>query len=440
MARRGWNRREFLQETPDRETPWPCDNPRCKEALHVNSPVAESGLPLWRFIPALGLAQVIAWGSLYYSIAVLGRPMGASLGLSQTVVYGGFTLALLLSGVVAPVVGRRIDGYGGRDVLSFAALLGAGAFATLAFAESPAGFFLGWALAGLAMGCGLYDAVMAALNQLAPGPRLRRAVTALTLIGGFASTVFWPLSHWLTTTWDWRLACAVFAGLHLLVCLPLYRMALPAARADAPLRALRASGLPRQGPSFWWLAGAFALVSFTFAVLSAHLVALLGAAGLDEADAILAGSLFGPMQVLARIVEYAVAPRVRAVSVGTVSFVLMGFALWLLTGIDGDRQQAFLFAACYGASNGTLTIVRGTVPAELFGREHYGALLGRLALPSFFAKACAPFLFALMLASGLSHAFSTWTLAAIGTLALLSYEVARRYGARSRSPGGARSA
>lgn len=399
----------------------------------MNSPAAESGPSLWRFIPALGVAQVIAWGSLYYSIAVLGRPMGTSLGLPQTVVYGGFTLALLLSGVVAPVVGRRIDRYGGRGVLSLAALLGTAAFATLALAESRGPFFLGWALAGLAMGCGLYDAAMAALNQLAPGPRLRRAVTALTLIGGFASTVFWPLSHWLATTWDWRSACAVFAGLHLFVCLPLYRYALPAPRGDAPLRARRPPRLPRQGPAFWWLASAFALVSFAFAVLSAHLVALLGAAGIAETDAILAGTLFGPMQVLARIVEYAVAPRVRAVSVGSVSFLLMGLALWLLTGVDGDRSQALLFAACYGASNGTLTIVRGTVPAELFGREHYGALLGRLALPSFFAKACAPFLFSLMLASGVSHAFSTWTLAAVGGLALLSYEVARRCTVPSRS-------
>jgi len=406
-----------------------------KRALCVSTSLSDSGPPLLRFIPALGVAQVIAWGSLYYSIAVLARPMGASLGLPQTVVYGGYTLALLLSGVVAPAVGRRIDRGGGRDVLSLAALLGAAAFATLACAESRALYFLGWALAGLAMGCGLYDAAMAALNQLAPGTKLRRAVTALTLIGGFASTVFWPLSHWLVTSWDWRVACAVFAGLHLCVCLPLYRYALPAARVVAPSRARSPTPLPRQGAAFWWLAGAFALVSFAFAVLSAHLVALLGDAGITEADAILVGTLFGPMQVVARIVEFSVASRVRAVSVGTVSFLLMALALWLLTGIDGNRTQAFLFAACYGASNGTLTIVRGTVPAELFGRAHYGALLGRLALPSFFAKAFAPFLFSVMLATGVSHTFSTWTLATVGGLALLSYEVARRGGIRSRNPG-----
>lgn len=382
---------------------------------------------LRRIIPALGVAQVIAWGSLYYSIAVLGGPMGASLGLSQPLVYGGFTLALLLSGAVAPWVGRRIDHLGGRDVLSAAALLGAASFATLALASSVAVFFVGWALAGLAMGCGLYDAAMAALHIRVPGRDYRRAVTALTLIAGFASTVFWPLSYWLVTHWDWRTACAVFAVLHLAVCLPLYRLAVPGpvprdGASGAPAR----PPMPPPGPAFWWLAAAFAGVSFAFAVLSAHLIALLGDAGIGVDDAILVGALFGPMQVAARIVEFSVAPRVRAVSVGTVAFALMAVALLLLTGIDGSRAQAFLFAACYGASNGILTIVRGTVPAELFGREHYGALLGRLALPSFFAKACAPFLFSVLLAAGTSQVAATWGMAAAGVGALGCYQLARR--------------
>jgi predicted MFS family arabinose efflux permease len=382
---------------------------------------------LRRLIPALGIAQVIAWGSLYYSIAVLGAPMGGSLGLSRPVVYGGFTLALLLSGAIAPAVGRWIDRRGGRDALSAAALCGGLAFVLLAVADSPIVYFLGWACAGLAMGCGLYDAAMAALNALVPGGQYRRAVTALTLIGGFASTVFWPLAHWLETTWDWRTACWVFAALQFGLCLPLYRYALPAAPArTGPAATARRAPRPARGADFWWLAAAFALVSFAFSVLSAHLVALLGDAGISAGDAILVGALFGPMQVAARIVEYAVAPRVRAVSVGSVAFVLMALALGLLCGIDGERWRAFLFAACYGASNGILTIVRGTVPAELFGRDNYGALLGQLALPSFFAKALAPLLFAAVLAAGASHAVATSTLAAVGACALLCYERARR--------------
>jgi MFS family permease len=396
----------------------------------VRDPLSQSGGPPLRlrsFIPALGIAQIIAWGSLYYSIAVLGGPMGESLGLSRPEVYGGFTLALLLSGAVAPAVGRLIDRRGGRDALSAAAVLGGLAFGVLALAESTATYFLGWALAGLAMGCGLYDAAMATLNMMVPGTEYRRAVTALTLLGGFASTVFWPLSHWLVTTWDWRTACTVFALLQFTVCLPLYRWAVPApVRHAATHTAPARPRMPPPGPGFLWLAAAFALVSFAFSVLSAHLIELLGDAGIDEADAILVGALFGPMQVAARIVEFSVAPRVRAVSVGSVAFALMAVALLLLCQVDSERHLAFLFAACYGASNGILTIVRGTVPAELFGREHYGTLLGRLALPSFFAKALAPFLFAAMLAAGASHTLAVWTLAATGACALFSYQMARR--------------
>jgi MFS family permease len=396
----------------------------------VTDSLSQSGAPrprLRRFIPALGIAQVIAWGSLYYSIAVLGGPMGESLGLSRPAIYGGFTLALLLSGAVAPAVGRLIDHRGGRDALSAAAVLGGLAFGVLALAESTVTYFLGWALAGLAMGCGLYDAAMATLNMMVPGQDYRRAVTALTLIGGFASTVFWPLSHWLATTWDWRTACAVFAALQFAVCLPLYRWAVPGpARHAAAHPAHARPRMPPIGPGFLWLAAAFALVSFAFSVLSAHLIDLLGDAGIAEADASLVGALFGPMQVAARIVEFSVAPRVRAVSVGSVAFGLMAVALLVLCSVDGERSLAFLFAACYGASNGILTIVRGTVPAELFGREHYGALLGKLALPSFFAKALAPFVFAAMLDAGATHALATWTLAATGACALVSYQMARR--------------
>lgn len=399
----------------------------CETLTTVSEALPTVPIPLRRIIPPLGVAQIIAWGSLYYSIAVLGGPMGESLGLSQPMVYGGFTIALLLSGGVAPWVGRRIDRFGGRDVLTAAALLGAASFATLALAESVVPFFIGWALAGLSMGCGLYDAAMAALNIMVPGHTYRRAVTALTLIAGFASTVFWPLSHWLVTHWDWRTACAVFAMLHLGVCLPLYRRVVPGpVPRDGDGTPHARPPMPNPGPAFWWLGAAFAGVSFAFAVLSAHLVKLLGDAGISAEDAILVGALFGPMQVAARIVEFSVAPRVRAVSVGTVAFVLMAVALLLLTGIDGSRAQAFLFAASYGASNGILTIVRGTVPAELFGREHYGALLGRLALPSFFAKAGAPFLFSVLLATGTSQAVATWGLAAVGAAALVCYQMARR--------------
>ena len=380
----------------------------------------------WR-IPALGIAQIIAWGSLYYAIAVLAAPMGDALQLSKAWIFGGFTVALLVSGALTPWAGRRIDRDGGRSTLAFSALAGGLAFALLSSAQGPWSYLLAWMVAGCAMGFGLYDAVMAVLNRLAPGARYRRAVTALTLFGGFASTVFWPLSHFLVTNTDWRMTCQIYALLLWGLCLPLYLLAIPRL-APAPIvpRAADAPAPPaRSQRRFAALAVAFALVSFAFSVLSAHLIDLLGDAGISSSDAILIGAAFGPMQVAARVVEYVFAPHLRAVTVGRIAFVLMAAALLTLSAVDGQRWLAFGFALLYGASNGILTIVRGTVPAELFGREAYGALLGELARPSFVAKSVAPLLFALMLSLGVSHDSAMLGLAAVGALALIAYELAR---------------
>ena len=380
----------------------------------------------WR-IPALGIAQIVAWGSLYYAIAVLAAPMADALQLSKTQIFGGFTAALLVSGALTPWAGRRIDRDGGRSTLALSALAGGLAFALLANAQGIWSYLLAWAVAGFAMGFGLYDAVMAVLNRLAPGARYRRAVTALTLFGGFASTVFWPLSHFLVVNTDWRMTCEVYALLLWGVCLPLYLFAIPRLplSSQAPRAVDAPPPRPRSRRRFAALAAAFALVSFAFSVLSAHLIDLLGDAGISSSDAILIGAAFGPTQVAARVLEYVFAPRLRAVTVGRIAFGLMAAALLTLAAVDGQRWLAFTFALLYGASNGILTIVRGTVPAELFGRDAYGALLGELARPSFVAKSVAPLLFALLLAAGVSHDGAMLGLALVGALAFIAYELAR---------------
>lgn len=397
-------------------------------------------LRLWRVIPAIGIAQIIAWGSLYYSIAVLAGPIGRTLALGKPMIFGAFTIALVISGVLSPYAGRWIDARGGQPVLGLASVLGAGAFALIAVAQGPLVFTLGWIVAGVAMAFGLYDAAMATLNVLVPGAGYRRAVTALTLFGGFASTVFWPLTYWLNETVGWRETCILYALLHLCVCLPLYRLALPRTAVAHPHANGSAARPPHRPaaptPSFVWLAVAFALGSFTFSVLSVHLISLLTTAGITESDAILVGALIGPMQVLARMIEFVFARELRAVTVGTIAFSLMFAALISLAFVDGERVHAFLFAALYGASNGIMTIIRGTVPAELFGRAGFGALLGRLAMPSFLAKAFAPVAFSLLLAAGLAHSHALWLLILCGASASLCFELARRQAVAADAPAG----
>jgi MFS family permease len=392
---------------------------------------------LARLIPALGVAQIVSWGSLFYAIAVLGEAMRAELQISATWLFGAFTVGLLLSGVVSPAVGRLVDTRGGRFVLSWGSALGALALGTIAVADGLPVLFLGWALAGLAMAACLYDPAFATLHQLT-GSAYRRAVTALTLFGGFASTVFWPLSQWLLERVGWRETLWIYAGIHLALCLPLHLAFLPAGARDIALEvddsAHAASGVAANTPRaaagglYYGLAGAFAIAAFLSATLSAHLITLLKSAGLAARDAVLIASLIGPMQVAGRIAEFAFASRLAAVSVGALAFGLMIAGLLCLVAVDALPAAAILFAVLYGWSNGLMTIVRGTVPAVLFGRRNYGALLGRLALPAFFAKAVAPVAFTSVLALGLSRGAALWSLVAVSAAAIIAYGLAVRRG------------
>jgi MFS family permease len=403
--------------------------------------VASSGerattIRLTRLISALGVAQIISWGTLFYAIAVLGEAMRGELGISATWLFGAFTVGLLISGIVSPAVGGLVDAQGGRFVLSWGSVVGAVALALIASARGLPVLFLGWTLAGVAMAACLYDPAFATLHQLA-GTNYRRAVTALTLFGGFASTVFWPASQWLLDSVGWREALWIYAALHLTVCLPLHLAFVPAhapaAATDAEIavdaHAVPGVAAPRRTSgrvSYVWLAAAFSVAAFLAATLSAHLIALLKAAGLTARDAVLVSSLIGPMQVVGRIAEFTFAGRLSPLSVGALAFGLMTAGLACLALIDGLSAMAFTFAVLYGWSNGVMTIVRGTVPAVLFGRRNYGALLGRLALPAFVAKAVAPVAFTLVLAANLPRDTALWSLVVAALVAQGAYRLATR--------------
>ena len=394
---------------------------------------------LWRRVCALGVAQIVSWGTLFYTIAVLGGAMRADTGASDLWLFGSFTGGLFLSGLVSPLVGRQIDASGGRRVLAAGSLTGALACAVLATAQGPLSLAAGWLLAGVAMAACLYDPAFATLHQIA-GMSYRRAVTALTLFGGFASTVFWPLSQYLLDTVGWRQTFAIYAALHLLVCLPLHVASVPRGRGAwerTPATDPDVASRPHAGPTFVWLAAALALAAFISSAIAAHLIGLLTATGLSARDAVLIGSLIGPMQVAGRVMEFAFNRHVRALAMGTFAFALMAGALAVFTQVHGIWIVALAFAIPYGWANGIMTIVRGTVPAELFGHREYGALLGRLALPQFVLKAVAPFALTLLFAVDPQRTYSPYALLALGLLALGAYAAAvasaRRPGATPRA-------
>lgn len=185
-----------------------------------------------------------------------------------------------------------------------------------------------------------------------------------------------------------------------------------------------------------WLALAMSVTSFVAVAVSAHLMTLLGASGLAARDAVLIGSMIGPMQVAGRIVEYGAARNVAATSTGTFAFALMAVALCVLTQVHGTWIVALAFVIAYGWANGVFTIVRGTVPRALFGAQGYGSLLGRLARPQFFARAVAPVTLSLVQSIDPSRRVAPYLLAALGVAALVAYRRALRLAARVAAGGG----
>lgn len=353
-----------------------------------------------RAVALLGVTQIIGYATLMYSVVLAVPQISDSFGWSRAFGLGGFSLALIVAGLASPRVGRLIEHFGGRGVMASGSAIAALGLAAMAVVDGPVSYLLVWSVLGLGMAATLYDPAFATLGSLFAG-RARRLITLLTLIAGFASTIGWPTTLYLLETLGWRDTYLVFAAVTALVALPLHLL-LP--RAVAPDAVSRANPPPVSTVEtvgifcderlrrrvFVLLAIAFSSAAFQFVGLSAHLLALLADLGMPAAAAVLVGTLIGPSQVGARILELACARNVSPLAVGLASgaVILLAFALLFLIGVDGT--SAAVFAVLYGGSNGLSTIVRGTLPLYLFGAEGYAALLGRIARPVLIVGALAP--------------------------------------------------
>lgn len=344
----------------------------------------------WPVIAALGVVQILAWGSSYYLLAVLARPIARDTGWSYALVIGGVSLGLLVAGAVSIRVGRAIEARGGRRVLAASAMLLAAGLALMAAAPSLLVYFAAWILIGAGMGAGLYDAAFSTLGRLY-GAGARSAITQLTLWGGFASTACWPLSAWLVEAVGWRGACLAYAGLHLAVTLPLVLLMIPREASRLPAVDPHAAAVAGTAPGRALLAGLLAAVLTSAgaiaAIWSVHLIEILRAGGIGLAAAVALGALVGPAQVGARVVEMASGGRHHPIWTLAVAAALIAAGLALLWSGVGALAIAMV---AYGAGNGVWSIARGTLPLALFGAHGYAVLMGRLAMPSLLAQALAP--------------------------------------------------
>jgi hypothetical protein len=371
-------------------------------------------------IVALGITQIIAYGTLYYSFSILAPDMAKDLGWSKEWVFAALSAALLVGGLIAPWFGRMIDRHGAGRMMTAGSILAAAALVACAAAPNAA-FFVA-ALIGVEVASNLvqYGAAFALLVQLGP-QTAPRSITYLTLIGGFASTAFWPITTALHHHLSWQEIYLVFAGLNLVICVPLHGwlsrgLTLSRARADgAPVTAAGRLPPEHRRRGFVLMVVGFALQSLVAAAILVHMVPLLAGLGLGASAAIV-GSLFGPSQVASRVINMVFGRNLSPVVLAVIAAILMPVGVIVLALTAPSLLGATIFAILFGLGNGLFSIVVGTLPLHLFGSDGYGRLQGKVSSARLVVSAVAPFALAL----GMAEAGVTPSLAATAVLGLLA--------------------
>lgn len=358
--------------------------------------------PAVRATAGLGITQIIGWGTTFLMPSVLGRPIERDLGLPSEIVYGGITVMFGVGALFAPRVGRLLDRTGARSVMAVGSIFYALSLAALSFSQGLVSYLLCWAAMGIASTLALNTPASIALAQVA-GARARQAIAVLAIVGGFASTVFWPVSEALELFFGWRGVLLIYAAVHLAVCAPVHLLVLP----GRPLVSTQAGGGTVAAPPpseqtrriFLLLAIAFSCGAFIFTGFIVHAIGVMRGLGHDPASALLLASLIGPAQVAVRVVELVFGHR-YAISTSTLfaaAVLPLGLGLAFLAG--GNFAVALLCLVTYGIANGLKAVLRATLPLALFGRAQFGTYLGRLALPQGIVSAAAPPVLATVMAN-----------------------------------------
>ena len=391
---------------------------------------------------ALALAQLVSWGSVYYSFSLLVVPMERSMGWSRTSTNAALSVGLLVSGVAAYPIGRWIDHGLGRRVMAIGSITAAAMLLLWADAHSLTILFVAWIGLGIAMAATFYDPVFAVVTHRYPRS-FRTKITLITLVAGFASTVFIPLTQFLVGSIGWRTSLVALAAFNLAICLPIHVLAIRSSRADAgqlpdsaevkrandaaTRRALRT-------PTFWALAVCFTAYYATFAALTFHLVPLMVERGVSNAVLVTTMALIGPAQVAARALWFTAGRSVHVSTVGVIVVTLFPLSTIILICASKSAALLWLFAFCYGAANGMMTILRGTIVQDLMWTEGFGAVSGMLSFPSNVAKGIAPIAAASIWSFSHGYVAVEWTVFVVSILSAIAFFVAVRVSRHATQP------
>ena len=389
---------------------------------------AAAALPSRHIVWTLGVTEVISWGTLYFAFTVFLEPMHQALGFSKPFLAGGFSLGLLVWAMCSFAVGRLLDRVPARKVMSVGSVLAGIGLLLWAWCPSPAMFLLMWIPLGLAMASTLYEPAFVVLRQ-AYGDGYQKPIVHVTLLAGFASTIFIPLAQWLVLHLGWRETLLVFAALNLCVCAPLHarlRFAVHPtySHAAAPLAGAASSGIARttlRQPVFWAVVLAFTATAVIASLLGAHLIPMLTEKGMPVAQQLIVAALIGPAQVAGRL-AMARLPISHPVRLSMPVYVVMSVGLVCLA--LGDGYWLMLAVICYGCANGVNTMLRAMAMPELISRHHYATLNGLMMTPVLLMQAAAPWFGALLWRAAGGYWLMLWVMVALALGALGAFAFA----------------
>jgi MFS family permease len=385
----------------------------------------------WLRISALAFSQLVAWGTLYYAFAVIIGPMGAETGWTKPQMNGALSVGLAVSAMSAYPVGRWIDAHGGRGLMAAGALLGALSLVLWSLITELWQLYAVWIMIGTASAMTLYEAAFAVTARMLPG-NYRRGITAITLLGGLASTAFIPLTHWLTQSLDWRQSLLVLALIELGICATTALLILP--RASPPPVSAKPFAAPAQRtvmlarvvshPVFWLLIISYVSYAFFYTSVLFNLLPMLDGYGFTAASAVALYSMIGPAQVTGRLCVFAVDRVFPTAVAGLVGTLLPILAMIVLVSFNPQSHWSFLFPILFGAGLGIKTLVQATAAPEFLGEKEYGALQGIIMLPVLASQAAAPFAAAYLWQLGGGYGLLQSVLMAAAMISALAFALA----------------
>jgi len=384
---------------------------------------------LYRLVGVMGLTQILAWSSTFYLPAVLATLISTDTGWSLTQSIAGLSWGFIVTGIFSPKVGHFIDQNGGRKALAISSLLFASGLVLLGLSNHLLTYYLAWSILGIGMAFGLYDAAFSTLGRLL-GTNAKSAIVGVTLLGGLASTIGWFVIVYLESIYGWRNSCFILALIHILIGFPLHVFFLP--KEEKNMQAIEtkyiinSSKKKKTNKLFILVALILTIQSFVVATISVHLLTMLKIVGFSLSTALAIGMVIGPAQIIARLLEFFLFKNLHPSWSSRVGiFISLFGVIFLFT--DG-YVFALLGAVLYGAGNGILTIIRGTLPLVLFGQVGYATRMGLLGRPIMIALAFGPLISAFILERWgintlLITLISLVAIALIGSLKLPTHQV-----------------